>query len=78
MKTGISEACTGESFQNVEVNKSFCKMFSEALVDSHDKGTIISQVVITKFFSDYIWIDIHIIHMPSVLLTGQCGAAAGH
>jgi hypothetical protein len=35
------------------------------LIDAHDKGTLIGNVVITKFFSDCIWINIHLSHMPN-------------
>jgi len=44
-------------------------MSGQTLIDAHDKGTLIGNVVITKFFSDCIWIKIHLSHMPNVALT---------
>jgi len=40
-------------------------MSGDTLVDAHDKGTLIGNVVITKFFSDCIWIKIHLGHMSN-------------
>src|SRR5512145_3447920 len=40
-------------------------MSGDPLVDAHDKGTLIGDVVIAKFFSDCVWIKIHLSHMPN-------------
>ena len=46
-------------------------MFGEALIDAHDKGTLIGHVIITKFFSDCNWINIHLIKIPKVANRGH-------
>ena len=42
-------------------------MCGETLIDAHDKGTLIGNVVITKFFSNCNWIDFHLSHRPNAM-----------
>lgn len=52
-------------------------MSGDPLVDAHDKGTFIGDVVVTEFFSDFIWIKNHLSHMPNEKLSRSREAAIG-